>query len=88
MKKEDYIFQGIDLKTATVFDLTNSEEYLSKFFSPELGIKTKADYLLAVNNSDSRIFDMFDYAETFQMTDLIAKLEVLYKNELASFFNE
>ena len=88
MEIENYIFKGIDLKTATVFELTTSEEYLKKFLSPELGIVTRADYLQKVYNSSNRIFDMFDYAETFQMTDLISKLESLYKDELASFFNE
>lgn len=88
MNEENYIFEGINLKTANVFELTTNEEYLKKFLSPELGILTTADYLQKVNNSTTRIFDMFDYAETFQITDLISKLESLYKDELASFFNE
>ena len=88
METNDYTYLGVDLRTANVSDLTDDKEYLNKFLAPELGINTIADYLEHSNNSESRIFDLFDYAESFQITELINKLEKLYKDELSTFFNE
>ena len=87
MEMNQFTYQGVDLRTANVFDLTSDAEYLKKFLSVELGVDDKDAYL-ELSTSESRVFDMFDYAETFQKTELINKLNELYKNELASFFNE
>ena len=88
MNKTDYTYKGADLRTVNVTDLTDDQTYLSKFLAPELGISSMTDYLSMSINSESRIFDLFDYAEHFQITELVNKLEKLYKKELISFFNE
>jgi hypothetical protein len=45
MTKENFLYNGIDLRKATVFDLTTNEDFLKRFYSPVLGIKNKEDYL-------------------------------------------
>lgn len=88
MNKSNYTYNNIDLRTANVADLTNDQNYLSKFLAPELGINSMEDYLKMSSNPESRIFDLFDYAEHFEISELIEKLEKLYQTELINFFNE
>jgi hypothetical protein len=89
MSKANFLYNGIDLRKATVYDLTTNEEFLSRFLSPELGIKNKEDYMsLGEQTVISRVSDLFLYAEHYDLKPLIEKLNVIYKNELVNFFNE
>ena len=89
MNKEDFFYNGTDLRKATVFDLTNNEDFLSQFYSPDLGIKNKEDFLnLGKQTVISRISGLYVFAEHFKIKPLIEKLNNIYKNELSEFFNE
>lgn len=89
MKKEDFLYNGIDLRKATVFDLTTNENFLKQFYSPVLGIKNKEDYLnLGKQTVISRVSDLLLFAEHYNLKPLIEKLNVIYKKELTEFFNE
>jgi hypothetical protein len=82
-------YNGIDLRTATVFDLTDDKDFLSRFLSPELGIKTKYDFLsMGENTSQSRAFSMMEYAEKTNNETLTKKLNFIYKDEISLFFDE
>ena len=85
-----YTYKGIDLRTATVFDLTDDkDDFLNRFLSPELGIKTKEDFLsMGENTPQSRAFSMMEYAEFSKNELLINKLISIYRQELTVFFNE
>lgn len=89
MSDNSFTYNGIDLRTATVFDLTDDKVFLSRFLSPELGIKTKEDFLaMGENTKQSRAFSMMEYAEEKSIDSLIEKLNTIYKEELTLFFNE
>jgi hypothetical protein len=89
MSNSQYTYNGVDLRTATVFDLTDDKDFLSRFLSPELGIKTKEDFLaMGTNTRQSRAFSMMEYAEEKDIKLLINKLSTIYKDELTLFFNE
>lgn len=83
------IYNNIDIRTATVFDLTNDTAFLSRYFSKELGILTKEDYLaLQGNSAIDRAFDMMEYAEEMGLTELIAGLKDAYSDAFNGYFNE
>lgn len=89
MSDNSFTYNGIDLRTATVFDLTDDKVFLSRFLSPELGIKTKEDFLsMGENTKQSRAFSMMEYAEEKKIATLMEKLNTIYKEELTLFFNE
>ena len=89
MDTDKFLYNGIDLRTSTVFDLTEDNAFLSRFLSPELGVKTKEDYLNLGETSDlNRVSDMLEYAEENKITSLTEKLKEIYKDDLVSFFNE
>ena len=89
MSDTSFTYNGIDLRTATVFDLTDDKDFLSRFLSPELGIKTKDDFLsMGENTPQSRAFSMMEFAEDTKNDTLIKKLSAIYKEELTLFFNE
>lgn len=89
MSDTKFTYNGIDLRTATVFDLTDDKDFLSRFLSPELGIKTKENFLsMGENTPQSRAFSMMEFAEEKRIEILIEKLNNLYKDELTLFFNE
>lgn len=89
MSDSKFTYNGIDLRKATVFDLTDDRAFLSRFLTPELGIKTKEDFLeMGENTAQSRAFSMMEYAEENKIETLIGKLNELYKEELTLFFNE
>lgn len=83
------IYKGINLSTATVFDLTDDTAFLSRYFSKELGILTKDDYLaLQGNSAIDRAFDMMEYAEEMGLTELITGLKDAYSDAFNKYFNE
>lgn len=89
MNKEDFFYNGIDLRKANVFELTTNDDFLSQFYSPDLGIKNKEDFLsLGKETNISRISGLYLFAEHFNVKPLIEKLNNIYKNELSKFFNE
>lgn len=89
MVDTNFTYNGIDLRNATVFDLTDDKAFINRFLSPELGIKTKDDFLsMGENTPQSRAFSMMEYAEETKNDTLIKKLTAIYKEELALFFNE
>jgi hypothetical protein len=89
MSKENFLYNGIDLRKATVFDLTANEDFLKRFYSPVLGIKNKEDYLnMGKQNVISRVSDLLAFAEHYKLKPLIESLNVIYKKELTEFFNE
>jgi hypothetical protein len=89
MSKEKFLYKNIDLRKATVFDLTTNEDFLKRFYSPVLGIKNKEDYLnLGKQTVISRVSDLYIFAEHYKLNPLIEKLNELYKTELTAFFNE
>ena len=62
MSDTEFTYDGIDLRTATVFDLTDDKVFLNRFLSPELGIKTKEDFLsMGENTPQSRAFLMIEF---------------------------
>lgn len=72
-----YIFKGVDLRTATVYDLAEVlKDYPPILVSPEKDL----------SDEQERIFTLITYSEEYQLTDLKEKLEDLYKDELVSIF--
>lgn len=89
MSDSAFKYNGLDLRTCTVFDLTNDKDFLNRFLAPELGIKTKEDFLLiGAQNSESRCFLMLEYAEYKNDNVLTKQLKYIYNKELSQFFNE
>lgn len=87
--KETFLYNNLDLRKATVFDLTTNEEFLKRFYCPVLGINKKQDYLnLGEQTVMSRVLDLFVFAEHFNLKPLIEKLNIIYKTELTEYFNE
>jgi hypothetical protein len=89
MNNDNYKYNGIDLRTATVFDLTNDADFLSRYLSPELGIKSKEDYLQMVGpKSKNHVFNMLEYAEENNIPKLVKQLKEIFADDLVAFFNE
>ncbi|GEP52364.1 hypothetical protein FNO01nite_30360 [Flavobacterium noncentrifugens] len=89
MSNDKFFYNGHDLRSVTVFDLTDDKVFLSRFLSPALGINTKEDFLAMGENTPlSRAFSMLDFAEEKNIPELTEKLKSIYKNELELFFNE
>ncbi|MFV8335200.1 hypothetical protein ACNQF7_03825 [Flavobacterium sp. RSP29] len=89
MSDTKFTYNGIDLRTSTVFDLTDDKDFLSRFLSLELGIKNKEDFIsMGENTPQSRAFSMMEYAEEKKLKTLIEKLNSIYSDEINLFFNE
>lgn len=89
MDSDKFTYNGIDLRTATVFDLTDDQDFLSRYLSPELGIKTKEDYLkISDSKSNNRVFNMLEFAEENKITKLVDQLKEIFADDLVAFFNE
>lgn len=89
MSEDKFLYNGVDLRTASVFDLTDDADFLLRYLAPELGVNTKDDYLkLGESTPASRAFDMLEFAEEKEIKPLIEKLQLIYKDELAALFNE
>lgn len=72
---DKYIFKGIDLRTATVYDLAAVLDDCPAFL-------VSPDHELS--DEQERILSLYSYAEEYDLQDLIKKLKDLYKDELVS----
>lgn len=81
--------ENYNLKKDTIFDICKDENYINEnVLNIALGV-TKDLYLETYKeNPINRVFDLYNYAETFNLTNLINDLDKLYKSEIETFFNE
>ncbi|ROH98398.1 hypothetical protein EGI16_21420 [Chryseobacterium sp. G0240] len=69
----NYIFKGVDLRTATVYDIADVlKDYPAIFVSPDREL----------SDEQERILSLYTFAEEYALTDLKEKLEDLYKEDL------
>lgn len=67
---EIYIFNGVDLRTATIYDLA---DVLPQY--PVILIDSEIE----LDEQEQRIFNLITYADTYNLTELSEKLKELYK---------
>lgn len=86
MDNDFFIYKGHDLRHCSVLDICDDQKYIDEEIFSSFR-NTKEDYISSTAEI-VRITDMIDYAEHIQEIELVQKLETIYKEELASFFNE
>ncbi|AZB07451.1 hypothetical protein EG344_00650 [Chryseobacterium sp. G0162] len=70
-----YKFKGVDLRTATVYDVAAVlDDHPAFLVSPDHEL----------SDEQERILSLYSYAEEYNLTDLIKQLEEIYKDELTS----
>lgn len=78
-----------NLHKDTVFDICKDKNYINKnVLNTALGVTKQVCLEAYKTNPISRLFDLYNYAETFNLTNLINDLDKLYKSEIETFFNE
>lgn len=77
-------WEKLDLKTSSIFDLTDDKELISSI----LGFNNTKEKFLAGCTEIGRILTMLDFAEETKDEALKKKLRTTFKEELAPFFNE
>ena len=86
MPEGTYKYKNIDLMTATVFDIADISFLNENILT--LGITREFVLNSYKKNTNARIFDLLEYAESIDDKSLLEKLENLYSNEIALAFNE
>lgn len=72
---DNYKFKGVDLRTATVYDVAAVLDDCPAFLvSPDHDL----------SDEQERILSLYSYAEEYELEDLIKQLENIYKEELPS----
>jgi hypothetical protein len=80
-------WKKLDLRKATIFDLTTDPEIIKQFWEPNFLCPTKEDYLNQTENSDERgtVLFLLELAAITHDNELREAIEKEFSTELLTF---
>lgn len=80
-------WKNLDLRKASIFDLTDDPEIIKHFWVPDVLTPTKEDYLKYTSNPDDRgvVLFLLEFTELTKDADLYEFIQKEFTEELASF---
>ncbi len=80
-------WQSVDLRKASIFDLTDDPEIIKQFWEPDFLFPTKEDYLKYTSNSDERgiVLFLLEFADVTKDMELKIFIEKEFQEELSTF---
>ena len=80
-------WKSLDLRKASIFDLTDDPEIIKQFWEPDFLFSTKEDYLKYTSNSDNRgiVLFLLEFADVTKDKELKKFVEKEFQEELSTF---